>query len=160
MSKQTSKGSRQQRRASAIERKATQHHDFVGEADAERAESELRKHERVQAEANREAVREMATEFEDRATVKGDGAVGPGFPLRIPRSIGEAKEIARELPDALREKARERLRKIPEPAQQALQVAESAVVVLFVPLRFGFELAREAARLPLHILRGLRQREA
>ena len=102
----------------------------------------------------------MATEFEVRATVKGDGAVGPGFPLRIPRSIGEAKEIARELPDALREKARERLRKIPEPAQQALQVAEWAVVVLLVPLRFGFELAREAARLPLHILRGLRQREA
>jgi len=32
VSKQTGKGSRHHRRASAIERKATQHHDFVGQA--------------------------------------------------------------------------------------------------------------------------------
>ena len=38
MSKQTGKGSRHQRRASAIERKATQHHEFIGDADAERAD--------------------------------------------------------------------------------------------------------------------------
>ena len=60
MSKQTGKGTRHQRRASAIERKATQHHEFIGEADVERAESEFRKHERLQAEEDREVVREMA----------------------------------------------------------------------------------------------------
>jgi len=56
VAKQTSKGSRHQRRASAIERKATHHHEFIGEADAERAESELQKHERLQAEEKREDV--------------------------------------------------------------------------------------------------------
>jgi len=160
VSKQTGKGSRHQRRASAIERKATQHHQFVGEADPERAEAEFRKHERVQAEENREVVREMAAELEQAAGIKGDGAIGPEFPLRIPRSVDEAKEIAREVPDALREKARERLGKLPEPAQKALQVAESAAIVLFVPFRLGFRLALQVALLPLHILRGLRQREA
>src|SRR5882762_10828119 len=63
VSKQTGKGSRHHRRASAIERKATQHHDFVGQADVERAEAEFRKHDRLQAEENHEVVREMAAEI-------------------------------------------------------------------------------------------------
>jgi len=160
VAKQTGKGSRHQRRVSAIERKATQHHDFVGEADAERAEAEFRKHERQLADENREAVREMAAELEQAAGLKKDGATGPEFPLRIPRSLEEAKEIARDVPDALRQKARERLGKLPEPAQKALQLAEAAVIVLFVPLRLGLRIAREVVRLPFDILRGLRQREA
>ena len=57
MSNQTGKGSRHHRRASAIERKATQHHDFVGQADVERAEAEFRKHDRLQAEEDHEVVR-------------------------------------------------------------------------------------------------------
>ena len=141
MGKQTGKGSRHNRRVSRIERKATQHHEFVGEADAERAEAEFRKHERLQAEENREAVR-------------------PEFPLRIPRSVEEAKEMARDMPDALRDKARERLGKLSKPAKQALEAAEAAATVLFVSIRFGFEIAREVALLPFNILRGLRQREA
>lgn len=160
MAKQTSKGSRHQRRASAIERKATHHHEFIGEADAERAEAELRKHERQQAGENREVVREMASEMEQAAGVKGDGAIGPEFPLRMPRSIDEAKELVRDVPVALRDKARERLDKLPEPALKALQVAESAITVLFIPMRLGLRIAREVARLPFNILRGLRQREA
>ena len=135
MAKQASKGGRHHRRVSRMERKATQHHDFVGGADAERAEAELRKHER-------------------------DRAIGPQFPLRIPRSVEEAKEIARDVPDALRDKARERLGRLPEPAKQAFEAAEAAATILFVPIRFGFEIARELARLPFNILRGLRQREA
>ena len=141
MGKQTGKGSRHNRRVSRIERKSTQHHEFVGEADAERAEAEFRKHERLQAEENREAG-------------------GPELPLRIPRSVEEAKEIARDMPEALRDKARERLGKLPKPSKQALEVVEAAATVLFVPIRFGFEIAREVARLPFNILRGLRQREA
>ena len=160
MAKQTSKGSRHQRRASAIERKATHHHEFIGEADAERAEAELRKHERQQAGENREVVREMASEMEQAAGVKGDGAIGPEFPLRMPRSIDEAKELVRDVPVALRDKARERLDRLPEPALKALQVAESAITVLFIPMRLGLRIAREVARLPFNILRGLRQREA
>ena len=159
MAKQTSKGSRHQRRASAIERKATQHHDFIGDADAERAESEFQKHERMQAEENRETVREMAAEFEQAAGVKGDGAIGPEFPLRIPKSVEEAKEMVRDAPGAFREKARERLEKLPEPAQQALHVADAALTLLLMPVRIGFAFAREVALLPFSILRGLRHRE-
>ncbi len=98
MAKQTSKGTRHQRRASAIERKATHHHEFIGEADAERAGSELQKH--------------------------------------------------------------ERLGNLPEPAQKVLHVAESAMAVLFIPVRLGLSIALEVVRLPLNILRGMRHREA
>ena len=48
MPKHSGKGSRQRREA-AFERKATQHHDFIGGADKERALAEARKHERVEA---------------------------------------------------------------------------------------------------------------
>lgn len=135
MSRQTGKGSHHQRRASAIERKATQHH--------------------------REVVREMASELEAEAGVtRPDGATGWEVPFRMPRSIEDAKEIARELPDRLREKARERLGKLPEPAQTALRAAESAAILLLVPVRIGLWLAREAVLLPLSLLRNVRRREA
>jgi hypothetical protein len=160
VAKQTSKGSRHQRRAAAIERKATHHHQFIGEAAAERAESELQKHERLQAEENREVVRQMASEMEEAAGTRGDGAAGPEFPLRIPRSVEEARDLVREAPDAFREKARERLSNLPEPAQKVLHVAESAIAVLFIPMRLGLTIAYEAVRLPFRILRGMRQREA
>jgi hypothetical protein len=161
VSRQTGKGSHHQRRASAIERKATQHHDFVGDTDAERAEAEFRKRDRQQQEENREVVREMASELEAEAGVtRPDGATGWKIPIRMPRSIDEAKEIARELPDRLREKARERLGKLPEPAQTALRAAESAAILLLVPVRIGLWLAREAVMLPLSLLRDVRHREA
>ncbi len=161
MSKQTGKGSRHQRRASAIERKATQHHEFIGDADAERAEAEFRKNERVETAETREVVREMASELEAAAGVRrADGAIGPEFPFRVPRSIGEAREVVRDAPDLLREKARERLDKLPEPAQKALHVAEAAATVLLIPVRAGLWLARELVLLPFGILRALRQREA
>jgi hypothetical protein len=160
VSKQTGKGSRHQRRASAIERKATQHHDFVGQADVERAEAEFRKHDRLQAEENHEVVREMAAEIERAAGVKGDGALGPEFPLRVPRSVEDAKDMVRDLPDALRDKARERLGKLPEPAQKALRAVETAAVVLLIPVRLGLGIAREVVRLPFALFKGLRHREA
>jgi hypothetical protein len=160
VAKQTGKGRGHQRRVSAMERKATRHQEFVGAADAQRAEAEAQKRGRVEAEQEREVVREMADELEQAAGVKGDGAIGPEFPLRIPRSVDEAKEIAREAPEVLREKARERLEKLPQPAQKALHVAGSAASVLLAPLRFGLQIALEVVRLPLSVLRALREREA
>lgn len=160
MAKHTGKGSRHHPRASAIERKATKHQEFIGQAEPERAEAEFRKHERLEAEENREVVREMAAELEEAAGVKGNGAIGPEFPFRIPRSVDEAKEIAREVPEALREKARERLEKIPEPARKALQVAGTTAGMLLAPLRLGLQVAREVVRLPFNLFRSLREREA
>ena len=113
MSRQTGKGSHHQRRASAIERKATQHDDFIGETDAERAEAGFRKQDRQQQEENREVV-----------------------------------------------KAHERLGKLPEPAQTALRVAESAAILVLIPVRVGLWLAREVVRLPLSLVRNVWHREA
>jgi len=154
------KGSRHQRRVSAIERKETRHQEFVGGAEEERAGAEARKRDRQDAEQEREVVRRMADELEAAAGLAGDGAIGPEFPLRIPRSVEEAKEIAREAPEALREKARERLEKMPEPAQKAARLAGSAAGVLLAPLRIGLQIAREIVRLPFSVFRALRQREA
>ena len=141
-------------------RAVVQHHDFVGQADVERAEAEFRKHDRLQAEENHEVVREMAAEIERAAGVKGDGALGPEFPLRLPRSLDDAKDMVRDLPDALRDKARERLGKLPEPAQKALRAVETAAVVLLIPVRLGLGIAREVVRLPFALFKGLRHREA
>jgi len=158
--KQNGKGSRSARRASAIERKATQHHQFVGETEAERAGAQAQKEERLAAEENREVVREMASELEQAAGLKKDGAMGPEFPVRIPRSVDEAKQIVREAPAALREKARERLEKMPEPAKKALDSATALVVKLTAPVRLGLHVVREAVRLPFTVYRSLRGREA
>jgi hypothetical protein len=161
VSRQTGKGSHHQRRASAIERKATEHHEFIGETDAERAEAEFRTHERQQQEEDREVVREMASEFEVAAGMRRpDGSIGPEVPFRVPQSIDEAKEIAREISERLREKARERLGRLPEPAQKALHAAETAATLLLAPVRVGLWLAREAVRLPLSLMRTVRHREA
>lgn len=84
MPRQAGKGSRKRRQA-AFERRATQHHQFIGEADTERAA---------------------------------------------------------------------------EPIRKALQLAADAAGLLLAPAVIGFHLAREALRLPMTLLRALRQREA
>src|SRR2546421_10757343 len=99
VSRQPGKGSHHQRRASAIERKATQHHDFIGETDAERAEAGFRKQDRQQQEENREVVREMASELEAEAGGgRPDDATRPPGPVCLPPSIDRAEESARTPP--------------------------------------------------------------
>ena len=68
--------------------------------------------------------------------------------------------MVRDLPDALRDKARERLGKLPKPAQKALRAAETAAMVLLIPVRLGLGIAREVVRLPFALLQSLRHREA
>ena len=149
------KGSRQ-RREPAFARRATQHHDFIGGADAERAEAEARKHERVEAKRTEDTVREMAAELEQAAGLKA----GVELPLRIPRSIDEIQHLIREAPDALRVKARERLEDLPDGAKKAVRVAQDTASLLLTPLRFGINLAREVLRVPAALLNVLRHREA
>ena len=158
MPRQTGKGRR--RRQAAFEKRATQHHDFIGDADAERAEAEFRKHDVMETAENAETVREMARELEQVAGVKGDGATGPEFPIRIPRSIEEGKRMVREAPGALREKARERLEELPERTQKLIGIATDVAGLLFAPLRIGFALAREVLRVPLAMIHVLRHGEA
>ena len=159
MAKQPGRGHK--RRASALERKATQHHDFVGDAAPERAEAELEKRDRQQVKENREVVQEMAAELRDlSAGVPADGSLGAEIPFRIPRSVEEAKQVVRDAPEALREKARERLDGLPEPAKTGLRLAASTANMLLAPARLGLRLARELLRIPLTVVGALRHREA
>ncbi|HEY6911399.1 MAG TPA: hypothetical protein VI356_18615 [Myxococcales bacterium] len=149
------------RRASALERKAVQHNEFVGDAAPERAEAEFRKRDRQQEEENREVVREMAAELRDLSKgVPADGSMGAEIPFRIPRSVDEAKQVVRDAPEALREKARERLENLPEPARTALEMAAATANMLLAPARVGLHLAREILRLPFTVVGALRHREA
>jgi len=138
-----------------------QHHDFVGDAAPERAEAEFRKLDRQQEEENHEVVKEMAAELRDlSAGVPVDGSLGAEIPFRIPRSVDEAKQVVRDAPEVLREKARERLENLPPPAKTALEMAASAASMLLAPARMGLHLAREILRLPLTVVGALRHREA
>ena len=107
MAKHTGKG--RQRRASTLEGKATQHKQFIGQADAERAEAELHKRQHLEE----DVVQEMNAELQHLAD-KGDGSAGPEIPFRIPRSIEEGKRIIQEAPEALRERVEEGKRLIRE----------------------------------------------
>ena len=139
------------RRQAAFEKRATTHHEFIGESDADRAEAEFRKHEHRED----EAVRQMASEFESLAE-KGDGAMGPEIPFRIPRSVGEVKDTM----EKLREKAEERLDEMPELVQRAISLGESILGLMVVPVRFGVRLVRDALAVPAAMFRILTHREA
>lgn len=157
MPKQPGKGSHHKRKEAAFERGATQHTDFIGQAEPARAEAEFRKHERVEAERTDDMVREMAEKLEE---VAGDSASGMEAPFRMPRSLDEGKRLIQEAPAALREKARERLENLPGPAQKAVELAQGAAGLLFAPLRIGMAVAREVLRVPAAMFRVLRHREA
>ncbi len=159
MSRQTGKGSHRRKEA-ALERKATQHHEFVGEADAERAEAKRAEKEHLEAERSAETVREMATELEREAGLRENGAMGPEIPFRMPRSIDEGKRLIREAPEAMREKARERLSKLPEPAQKAIGIADSIAGLMMIPVRLSIGIAREFLQVPMAMIRVLRGKEA
>jgi hypothetical protein len=139
------------RREAAFEQRATHHHEFIGEADPERAEAEFRKHERLET----EAVREMASQFE-RLSGAHDGAIGPEIPFRIPRSIDEAKDTM----EKLRDKAEERLEEMPETVQRAIHLGESVLGLMLVPVRFGVRLVRDVLAVPAAMLRILTRQEA
>lgn len=159
MPKQTGKGSHHKRKEAAFERSAMQHTNFIGQAEPLRAEAEQRKREHLEAERSHDTVREMAAELEQFAGLK-ESPKAAEVSFRIPRSIDEGKRLIREAPDALREKARERLELLPEPAQRAMELAQSAAELIFVPVRFGLGIVRELVRIPGTMLRMLRHKEA
>jgi hypothetical protein len=75
----------------------------------------------------------------------------------MPKQTGKGKRLIREAPEALRDKARERLERLPQPAQKALHVAGAAAQVMLLPVRLGVRLAQEVLRVPLAMLRVLRE---
>ncbi len=159
MPKQTGKGRHHKRKEAAFERHAMQHTNFIGQAEPQRAEAEARKQEHLEAERSQDTVHEMAAELEQFAGLKPPPAAAEA-PFRIPRSIDEGKRLFSEAPDALREKARARLEQLPDSAKAAMELAQSAAEILFVPVRLGLGIVRELVRLPAAMLRILRHREA
>jgi hypothetical protein len=145
-------------RKSPLERKATQHHDFIGEAAPERAQAEAVKKERLAAERKQDVVQEMAQEFEE---------VAARSELRVPRSIKESKRLLKESkrllsegPELLREKAKERLDALPQPAHKLLELASTAISIAFAPARLGLRLLMNAVEIPVAVFHSLRRKEA
>jgi len=83
----------------------------------------------------------------------------PGKRRRKSKQAAMEWKAIREVPGALREKARERLSNLPEPLQWAVQAAEEAAGLLFAPLRIGMRVTRELLAVPAAMIRLLRHRE-
>jgi hypothetical protein len=145
MSKQPGK------RKSPLERKATQHHDFIGEAASERAQAEAVKLEHLAAKREQDVVQEMAEKLEE---------VAAKSELRVPRSIEEGKRLLNEGPELLREKAKERLDALPQPAQRVLELASTAISIAFASARLGLRLVMNAVEIPAAVFHSLRRKEA
>lgn len=183
------KGKRSGRRAEdVIASHAMQHHDFIGDAQGERAQAQHQKEAHLARDEKKETdavVREMARELEKEAGLRpSDGAAAPTGPSATggaaPRSetaeqaspragkgllgsgmrlLEDAREDMPRLLESLRLKAEERLASMPRPFKIALHRTEQAAALLIAPARIGLSLARQAISAPLRIL-GLRRREA
>lgn len=142
----------------AFARKATQHQDFIGQAEPERAEAEFRKHERVEADHERFVVEEMAKTLEDVAERSA-----PVLPLRRPTSIRDGISMLKETAtpetfEKLRAKAEERLAGLPPPLQTALEMATRVTHFLAAPVSAGVRLVSAVLRTPAAMVRMLARR--
>jgi hypothetical protein len=136
---------------SPLERKATQHHDFIGEAEPERAQAQAVKLEHLAAERQQDVVEEMVEKLEEVAAKPE---------LRIPRTIEEGKRLFAKGPQLLREKALERLDALPQPVHQAVDLASAAMTIAFAPVRLGLRIVRGAMQMPVALFHVLRRKEA
>ncbi len=162
MSKQTGKHSAIHSKGGKKEpvfvRKAIQHQDFIGQAEAERAAAEFRKHERVEQEHEKFVVEEMAKTLEDVV----EKSV-PVLPLRKPTSIRDGISMLKETAspetfEKLRAKAEERLSDLPRPLQMAVEMATRMTHFLATPIRAGVRLVSAVLRTPAAMVRLLARR--
>ena len=162
MSKQPSKRSailsKGGKKEPAFARKATQHQDFIGQAAPERAEAELRKHERVEQEHEKFVVEEMAKTLEDVVEKSA-----PILPLRQPTSILDGISMLKETAspetfEKLRAKAEERLADLPAPLQRAVEMATRVTNLLTPPISAALRLVATVLRTPAAMVRMLARR--
>ena len=158
----------------ALSRKATQHHEFVGQAEADRAQSravEEARIERDHRELEKEVVHEMASELEQMAGVAQPTAASAG-PTQRERTVSDAarsrppesqgavrgtidflRRSAPEAFDALRAKAEERLEEMPWPVKSAIHLTERAFGLALWPVRTGVRLMGRVLETPAALLR-------
>ena len=166
----------------ALSRKATQHHDFVGQAEADRAQSRAVEEMRIEGdrrELEKEVVREMASELEQVAGV-APPAAGPvraerprveptmrvgteapgGETTRAAEPQGAVRDtidlIRRSAPEAfeaMRAKAEERLETMPWPVKAAVHLTERAIGIALWPVRTSVHLMGRVLETPAAVLR-------
>jgi hypothetical protein len=173
MAKATGKRGHKSKAEDVLSRKATQHHDFVGQAEPDREQSRAVEQQRIrrdQEELDKEVVREMTQELEQMAGVaeppppaaaptEQTSAAGtqetPRF--EIPGSLREAVEMLRQRGpaalEALRAKAEQRLEQMPPPVKSAVRLTEKAVVLAFWPVRAGAQLVGRMLETPAALIR-------
>jgi hypothetical protein len=161
----------------ALSRKTTQHHDFVGQAEAERAESRAAEQARIrrdQQELEKEVVQEMAHELEEMAAVaetppspdRADQRVAdtPGvrveearpaieFPTSVRETIDLLRRHAPEAFETMRAKAEERLEQLPGPVKGAIHLTERAIGLALWPVRTGVHLMGRILETPAALFR-------
>jgi hypothetical protein len=165
------------RAEAVLARKAVQHHEFVGDAEPERAKARVEEEQRIERDheqLDKEIVHEMERELkaEASATPKSVAEV-----LRFPRprtlregvqllrekapEIAElirekAPGIAQELrrrADSLRAVAETRLARMPAPVRETVHLSERAVSLMVIPVRLGVQVVARALRTPAEMLR-------
>ena len=142
----------------ASARKATQHQEFIGQAEPERAEAELRKQEHVEQEHEKFVVEEMGKTLED--VVEKSAKV---LPLRRPTSIRDGISMLKQTAspetfEKLRAKAEERLSDLPHPLQLALEMATRLTHLLAAPFSAGVRMISAVLRTPMAMVRMLARR--
>jgi len=172
MAKATGKRGHKTKADDVLSRKATQHHDFVGQADPDREQSRAVEDERIrrdQKELEKEVVQEMARELEQvsgvaqppppAATQGPSGAERPreAVPFEMPTSVREGIDLLRrrgpEVLDALRAKAEQRLEQMPQPVKSAVRLTERAVGLALWPVRAGVHLVGRMLETPVALVR-------
>ncbi|MFL5312959.1 MAG: hypothetical protein ACJ79H_21200 [Myxococcales bacterium] len=172
MAKATGKRGQRTKADDALSRKATQHHDFVGQADRDREQSRAVEEKRIrrdQKELEKEVVQEMAQELEQISGVaepprphpepERPPAQGPpqAPPFEIPTSLREGIELLRqrgpEALEALRRKAEERLEQMPAPVRGAVRLTERAFGLALWPVRAGAHLVGCMLETPVALIR-------
>jgi hypothetical protein len=157
----------------ALSRKATQHHDFVGDAEADRAQSRAVEEMRIEGdrrELEKEVVQEMATELEQVAGVAqpaaasagsvGDATASEPTAERAPKAQGAVldtidllRRSAPEAFEAMRAKAEQRLETMPWPVKSAIHLTERAFALALWPVRTGVHLMGRVLETPAALLR-------
>jgi hypothetical protein len=141
------------RKEAAFTRNATQHHQFIGEVQPERAEARAHEEKRIGKDHEGFVVEEMARQLDAEAE-KGR----PVMNVRIPRSVNDGIDMLKEAaaPETRRrliEKAEERLASLPAPMTMAVRLVQRGFQGLMVPVQLGVRVAAGIVRTPAAMLR-------
>jgi hypothetical protein len=173
MAKATGKRGHRTKADEVLSRKATQHHDFVGQAEPDRERSRTVEEERIRRdheELEKEVVQEMAEQLETvsgvarpqgaesaRGSQAGAERAQERPPIEIPTSWREGIDLIRqrgpELLEALRAKAEQRLEQMPAPFKSAVRLTERAMGMVLWPVRAGAHLVGRVLETPLALVR-------